>query len=289
MLGHHTRHAGSTGHRQGEATFPARRRSAAFVTRQGAERRVGQRVPRRPRRRSGEVRATLLLLGPPRLRHEGALIDLPLGRWTALLAYLARGGGWVRREVLATLFWPDHDDHGASLNLRQTLQTIVRSPAGVALEREPTRVRWAGSCDAETFDALVRAQDWGSVVRAYGGAFLDGLDVPDVPTVQAWIDAERTGLHARWRTAALLEGRAALAEGRCLDVLPLAERLCRTDAFDEEALRLLLEASVRCGDRKRAERTFAGAVRAFERELGVEPEPETMALAQTLGIASQRG
>jgi DNA-binding SARP family transcriptional activator len=232
---------------------------------------------------------TLLLLGSPKLRQPGALIDLPLARWTALLAYLARGGGWVRREVLATLFWPEHDDHGANLNLRQTLQTIVRSPAGVALEREPTRVRWAGSCDAEAFDALVREQAWASVVRAYGGAFLDGLDVPDVPTVQEWIDAERTGLHARWRTAALLEGRAALAEGRCLDVLPLAERLCRTDAFDEEALRLLLEASVRCGDRTRAERTFAGALRAFERELGVEPDPETMALARTLGLAGRRG
>lgn len=288
MQGHHTTHAGST-NRQDEATFPVRRRSAALVTRQGAERRHGYRVPRRPRRRSGEVRSTLLLLGPPRLRHDGALVDLPLARWTALLAYLARGGGWVRREVLAALFWPEHDDHGASLNLRQTLQTIVRSPAGVALEREPTRVRWAGGCDAEAFDALVRAQDWGSVVRAYGGAFLDGLDVPDVPPVQEWIDAERTGLHARWRTAALLEGRAALAEGRCLDVLPLAERLCLEDAFDEEALRLLLEASVRCGDRTRAERTFAGALRVFERELGVDPEPETMALARMLGIAGQRG
>ncbi|TVR93528.1 MAG: hypothetical protein EA416_04920 [Trueperaceae bacterium] len=288
MQGHHTTYTGSTGNRQGAATFPARRRSAAFVTRPGVERRGGHRVPRRARRRSGEVRATLLLLGPPRLRHDGALIDLPLARWTALLAYLARGGGWVRREVLAALFWPEHDDHGANLNLRQTLQTIVRSLAGSALQREPTRVRWAGGCDVEAFDALVRGQDWGSVVRSYGGAFLDGLDVPDVPTVQEWIDAERTGLHACWRTAALLESRAALLEGRFLDALPLAERLCRTDAFDEEGLRLLLEALVRCGDRTRAERTFAGAVQAFVGELGVEPEPETMALARTLGLSSER-
>lgn len=289
MQGHHQAPFGSIWERDGDVGKPVRRRSAAFGPRLAAERRAGRRVPRRPRRRSGEARPTLQLLGPPRLRHEGAAVDLPLARWTALLAYLARGGGWVRREVLATLFWPEHDDHGASLNLRQTLQTIVRSPAGVALEREPTRVRWSGGCDVASFDALVGEQAWSSVVRAYGGAFLDGLDVPDVPNVQEWIDAERSGLHARWRTAALLEGRAALAEGRCLDVLPLAERIYHADPFDEEALRLLLEASVRCGDRKRAERSFEGARRAFERELGVEPDPETMALARALGIGERRG
>ena len=288
MQGHHTTHVERGWHHQGDTASPLRRRCAAFATRLGAERRAGYRVPRRPRRRSGEPRPTLLLLGAPRLRHEGAILDLPLGRWTALLAYLARGGGWVRRDALAALFWPEHDDHGASLNLRQTLQTIVRSPAGIALEREPTRVRWSGGCDAESFDTLVREQAWASVVRAYGGAFLDGLDVPDVPDVQEWIDAERSGLHARWRTAALLEARAALLEGRCLDALPLAERLYRTDVFDEEALRVLLEASVRCGDRTRAERTLDGALRAFERELGVEPDPETMACARALGLAGGR-
>jgi len=272
-----------------EDVRPMRRRSAAFG--QKAERGgAGDvRVVRLQRRRGTSDVPQLYLLGPVRFGYGARRIDLPSVRWVALLAYLGRCGGWVRREVLATLFWPEHDDHGASLNLRQTLQTIVRSPAGVGLQREPTRVRWSGTCDTDAFDALVAEKQWEAVVQAYGGAFLDGLDVPDVPTVQEWIDAERTGLHARWRTAALLEGRAALAAGRCLDVLPLAERLCRTDAFDEEALRLLLEASVRCGDRTRAERTFAGALRAFERELGVEPDPETMALARTLGLASRRG
>lgn len=286
-------HQSSTGRppqaRVREGGYPLRRRRLAVRTRDEPEHLSLWRVPRRTRRRTVSAPPSLALLGPPRLRFVDSVIDLPLARWTALLAYLARGGGWVRREVLATLFWPDHDDHGASLNLRQTLQTIVRSPAGVALEREATRVRWAGGCDAEAFDVLVREQRWGAVVRAYGGPFLDGLDVPDVPTVQEWIAAERTGLHARWRTAALLEARAALHSGRCLDALALAERLCRSDAFDEEALRLLLEATVHCGDRTRAERTLGGAVRAFERELGVEPDPETMALARTLGIGERRG
>ena len=58
----------------------------------------------------------------------------------AMLAYVARCGTWVRREALAALFWPDHDREHAYLNLRQTLQTIARSPVGAAFEREPARV-----------------------------------------------------------------------------------------------------------------------------------------------------
>ncbi len=276
-------------HRGIERVRAPRRRSAAFGKHAARGGVGGTRVERLRRRRGPSSVARLYLLGPVRFGFGEYRLDLPSVRWVALLAYLGRSGGWVRRDVLATLFWPDHDDHGASLNLRQTLQTIVRSPTGVGLEREPTRVRWTGTCDTDVFDALVAEQRWDVVVQTYAGAFLDGLDVPDVPNVQEWIDAERAGLHARWRTAALLEGRNALAEGRCLDVLTLAERLCQTDPFDDEALRLLLEASVRCGDRTRAERAFTSARRAFERELGVEPEPETMALARALRLSSRRG
>lgn len=226
----------------------------------------------------------MALLGAPRLRCEGRWFELPSARWVVLLAYLARCGGWVRREVLATLFWPEHDDHGASLNLRQTLQTIVRSPAGCALVREPSRVRWTGSCDVDTFEAMVEAQSWEAAVKTYGGTFLDGIEVDGVATVQAWIEAERAGLGERWRTCALTLTALWLDAGRCHQALALAERLYRADAFDEEALRLKLRASVNCGDQRRAARTFEAASAFMQRELGVRPEPATMELAAALGI-----
>ena len=121
------------------------------------------------RRRTVEEGPLLALLGAPRLRCEGRWFELPSARWGVLLAYLARCGGWVRREVLATLFWPEHDDHGANSNLRQTLQTIVRSPASCALVREPSRVRWAGSSDVDAFEARVESQSWEAAVKAYWG------------------------------------------------------------------------------------------------------------------------
>ena len=244
---------------------------------------------RSSRRNTFDEGPLLALLGPPRLRREGRWLTLPSARWVVLLGYLARCGGWVRREVLAALFWPEHDDHGASLNLRQTLQTIVRSPAGCGLVREPSRVRWSGSSDVDTFEAMVETQAWEAAVKTYGGTFLDGIEVDGVAPVQAWIEAERDSLRERWRTCALTLTAAWLEAHRCHQALALAERLQRDDPFDEAALRLKLQASVHCGDQRRAARTFEVARAFLQRELGVGPEPATMELAGALGLLEHAG
>jgi DNA-binding SARP family transcriptional activator len=267
---------------------PLMRRSALTHRTGTSVSRSAFRSPGRSPRRTAEPPTALQVLGAPRLHSAGVWWDLPPARWVALLAYLARSGGWVRREALAALFWPEHDDHGASVNLRQTLQTIVRSPAGEALVREPTRVRWAGRCDAEAFDALVRNQDWEAAVRSYGGTFLDGVEVAEVPPVQDWIEAERVGLQDRWRTCGLVVARSRLEAERALEAVAVAERLHGQDPFDEAALRLLLRALVASGDRRRAERVFASARAELERELGVDPEGETLRLAAELGLDGGR-
>lgn len=242
---------------------------------------------RSSRRHTFEEGPLLALLGAPRLRCEGRWFELPSARWVVLLAYLARCRGWVRREVLATLFWPEHDDHGAHANLRQILQTIVRSPAGCALVREPSRVRWSGASDVDRFEAMVESRSWEAAVKTYGGTFLDGIEVDGVATVQTWIEAERASLCERWRTCALTLSAAWLDAHRCHQALALAERLHRDDPFDEEALRLKLRASVNCGDQRRAARTFEAARAFMQRELGVGPEPATVELAAALGLVGR--
>ena len=261
-----------------------RRAPVALRLRGDEERRGGMRVARRPVRRSRADPSELLLLGGPRLRRAGVLVELPPVRWVALLAYLARGGGWVRRDALAALFWPDHDDRGASLNLRQTLQTIARSSAGVALEREATRVRWNGLCDVARFDACVRSQAWASALECYRGPFLDGIELDDVVDVHEWIEAERVGLQARWRMAALTLARAQLDAGRCFEALALLERIVADDVFDEEALRAFLRAAVDCGDRTRAMRTLLSVRSTLARDVGVDVDDATLEVARDLGL-----
>ncbi len=278
------RYSGPSGTRESSVL---RVRSAAVSRALETGGRSGLRLPRSPRRKRVAHAAPVIslnLLGAPCLLRDGVRTDLPAARWVVLVAYLARSGGWVRREALAALFWPDHEDHGASSNLRQTLQTAVRSPLGAALEREPTRVRWSGGCDATAFDELVRQQDWSAALGAYGGTFLDGLDVIDVPGVQEWIEAERIGLSERWRTSALALARLDLEARRCYEALDLAERLVRQEPFDEEGWKLILEACVACDDRRRAKRAWRSACELFERELGTPLTAETRSVAKRLGL-----
>jgi DNA-binding SARP family transcriptional activator len=225
-----------------------------------------------------------VLLGTPKVRSSGAWHDLPPSRWLAMLAYVARCGTWVRREALATLFWPDHAREHAYLNLRQTLQTIARSPAGAAFEREPARVRWAGATDVAAFERHVHDGGWLEALAAYGGPLLEGLELAEVTPAQEWLETERRTLEDWWRTGALALATEHLHHGRPLDALALADRLLRRDALDEAAMRIGLEAAIGAGDRQRARRCYATFCGHLLDELGMEPEPETLALAARLGL-----
>jgi DNA-binding SARP family transcriptional activator len=241
-------------------------------------------------RATGHARArattpALVLLGTPKVRSPGGWHDLPPSRWLAMLAYVARCGTWVRREALATLFWPDHAREHAYLNLRQTLQTIARSPAGVAFEREPARVRWTGATDVAEFERHVQDGGWREALDAYGGPLLEGLELAEVTPAQEWLESERRTLEDWWRTGALALSSDRLQRGRPLEALALADRLVRRDALDEAALRIGLEAAVAAGDRQRARRTFVTFRDHLLDELGMEPEPETLALVARLGLA----
>jgi DNA-binding SARP family transcriptional activator len=229
----------------------------------------------------------LKLLGAPRLHIDGFWRELPLTRWVLLLAYVARSGTWVRREALAALFWPDHDKDRANWNLRQALQTIARSQAACAFEREPTRVRWNGMCDVTTFEAHVRAQSWRKVVGAYGGTFVDGLEETQAASVQEWLTFERTSLTDRWRTGVMALAEQRLDDGHALDALDLADRLLGCDPFDETAARLAMRSAVAAGDGHRAARVYRALRTLLEEEFGGEPEAATAALANTHGISME--
>jgi DNA-binding SARP family transcriptional activator len=241
----------------------------------------------RPRRRrcSGAVRptpASLALLGAPRIRIDGVWHDLPPSRWVALLAYVARARSWVRRELLAATFWPDHDQVRASWNLRQCLQTIARSRAGSAFEREPTRVCWRGTSDLEAFESHASGGSWRAAVTTYRGHFLDGLEALDVEPFQAWLAAERATLGERYRAAVLTLAEERLHAERGGAALDLIQGLLRHDPLDEVAVRLALQAAAATGDRLRGARAYRGLCDALSEALGAEPEEATVALWRAL-------
>jgi DNA-binding SARP family transcriptional activator len=241
---------------------------------------------RRGRRAMGGLghpsQPSLALLGAPRLRIDGVWHDLPPSRWVALLGYVAHARTWVRREALAAAFWPDQDQVRASWNLRQCLQTIARSRAGSAFEREPTRVCWRGTTDLAAFESHLAATAWRAAVETYRGPFLDGLETVDVSLFQDWLGVERVALEERWRAGVLALAEERLSTDRAGAALDLAHTLLRHDPLDEVAVRLALRAAAVSGDRTRGARTYRAFCEALRDELGEEPEPTTEKLWRDL-------
>lgn len=64
---------------------------------------------------------TLLLLGPPEVRHAGQPATFATRKALALLVYLALEGGAHSREKLTALLWPESDTERARMALRRTL------------------------------------------------------------------------------------------------------------------------------------------------------------------------
>ena len=67
------------------------------------------------------AQASFYLLGSPRIELDGTRIDVDTRKAVALLAYLAVTGDSHRRDALAALLWPEHDQSHALGALRRTL------------------------------------------------------------------------------------------------------------------------------------------------------------------------
>ncbi|ADV66918.1 AAA family ATPase [Deinococcus maricopensis] len=127
-----------------------------------------------------------------------------------LLAYLALEGAQERR-VLRDLFWPG--DENAAAHLRVTLGRL-RQGLPDAVHVEGTRLRAAAPCDAQ---ALLDAHDharYDEVVRLHTGAFLAGVDLPDLgEELSEWLYGTRDILAARVRDAHLHLAEAQARHG----------------------------------------------------------------------------
>ena len=105
------------------------------------------------------------LLGPPQIRTSERTLGFRPDLRYRLLAYLAHRtalegglgggdlqgeGGWVTRDRIAFLFWPDSDDGTARKRLSQLLKRLARLPWLDGLERDPHRLRWRVSSDGRS-------------------------------------------------------------------------------------------------------------------------------------------
>ena len=235
-------------------------------------------------------------LGSVDLRpQDGQALELVLSqsKRLALLAYLAVATphGFHRRDKLVGLFWPELDQHRARHALNQALYALrtslgeevlqSRGDEEVGLDEETF---W---CDAAAFQEAIDAEQPEKALELYRGDFLEGFFISGVPEFEKWLDNERSDLRRRAGEAAwsLAERDESLGDaGRAAD---WARRAASYSLEDETTIRRLVSMLDRIGDRAAAIRAYDAFSTRLERELGLEPSPETKQLIEEVRARSE--
>lgn len=252
------------------------------------------------------ARLTIRLLGPFVAEREGvSLAGFRSDKTRALLAYLAAQPGrpWSR-SVLAELLWPDRPEQMARTNLRNALANLRRvlGDAHVArpfldvtaaeVRAQPGLDHWIdvgavaaltstspasdeAATDPLALDRLTQA------LALLRGEFLEGFELDDGPFA-AWLDTMR----AHWRGEGVRIARVlSQARARHGDVdasEDATRRWLALDPWDEGGYRHLMRLLARRGQRTAALAQFDTCRRLLADELGVDPDDETLRLAEAI-------
>ncbi len=252
----------------------------------------------------------LHLLGPPEVRLGEKLLTFPTRKTLALLIYLALEGGSQPREHLATLLWPDASPERSHASLRNTLshlQIALRQPDGQSqtLYLAVTHQTLALNPDAEIdldLKALERAYAVAltdrssrmppeslaslplleSAAARHRGDFLTGFSLGDAPEFDNWAAFQREVWRRRLGLILDRLSEIQFASGDFASAAESASNWIALDTLNEVAYRRKMRAHFAAGERGQALETYNACRTALVDELGVEPEPDTEALAARL-------
>lgn len=241
--------------------------------------------------RSDAAPARLSILGATDLRaSDGRAVQAGAAqpKRLVLLAYLALAPapGYVRRDTLLALFWPDLPTEQARHALRQSLhylraslgRDVLRSRGDTEIAVDPARL-W---CDACAFEQWL-ATDTTAAMALYRGELLDGVFVADAaPELEQWLDAERMRVRRLAAKGAAELSTKADAGGDAGSAIAWARRAASLDPDDERILRVLVELLDRHGDRAGALRAYAAFEQRLREEYDTAPSAQTRALRARL-------
>ena len=222
------------------------------------------------------------LLGPPQLRWQERPFALSRRQARALLFRLAAESQPIPREKLADLLWSETSPAKARRNLTRLLSYLrgqfphpdLLQTGGTTVSLNHGMVR----SDAFLFSELCRSDDheaWQSAVSLYRGPFLSGFILDESREFESWqslMGRHFEELYLKTLRRLILGGSDGPAQAIGYAGLYLA-----VDDLAEDIHRQLITLYGQTGDRGAALRQYEECVFVLERELGVEPLPETRA------------
>jgi DNA-binding SARP family transcriptional activator len=220
------------------------------------------------------------------------LDDLPTRKARALLAILATSPDRRQpREIIAAMLWERSAEEQARASLRQTLASVrkvlAEANADGVLEADSESV-WLHpercEIDAAKFEAFLE-QDGPdaaeAMCRLYSGDFLAGLNLREA-SFEQWLVVERRRFQELARRALSRLFTRCLEAGDYARAMDCGTRLLAMDPLQEDVHRGLMDIHAREGHRGLALRQFETCRDLLKRELGVEPESDTVKLADTI-------
>ncbi|MDX1660879.1 MAG: tetratricopeptide repeat protein, partial [Gemmatimonadota bacterium] len=200
----------------------------------------------------------------------------------ALLAHLALSPGLHRRESLLALLWPESDPTVGRRALRQALHYLRKT-----LGRNVFRARGSDEigidpgalwCDAAALEAAHAEGDHETVAELFRGELLPGFHLDDAtPELERALDDARSRIRRLGLDSLAKLAERAGEEGDLEATERIARRALDVDPCDEGALRTLIDALDRRGERALAVRAYERFAERLDDELGLEPSPECRA------------
>jgi non-specific serine/threonine protein kinase len=221
------------------------------------------------------------LLGPMRAFDGPSAIKLPprarhLSLWAFLLVHRRKA---TPRDLLAYTFWPDESEAQARLNLRRNIHRLSQmlpspDPMHPWLLSDRRSLQWNPSSDAwldvESFESLsAEPARLAEALELYSADLLEGL-------YDEWVFAERERLRDLYVQDLLEMIDRCESTGDHRRAIDFTQRLLRHDPLREETYRSLMRLHARGGDRAGLVQTYNACATVLQRELGVEPSPETV-------------
>jgi predicted ATPase/DNA-binding SARP family transcriptional activator len=240
----------------------------------------------------------LFTLGPPILRLDGNIINLPRRKALAILVYLIYNRQSRQREELATLFWPEASQDEAYAYLRQVLWEIkkVLGSGWLLADREsvgvnPARDIWL---DADEFHhqlsvtrghghpaslVCVKCLDpLSRLAELYQGDFLTGFSLRDSPEFDDWQFFQVETLRREFIAILTLLQKLHEQGGELEQALACAHRRVSLDPLNEDGHRTLMQLYFQTGQRNAALRQYQECSRILKVELHISPENATTQL-----------
>lgn len=230
------------------------------------------------------------LLGDPSIKRGDADLTPTVRKSMALVAYLALEGP-THRDRLADLLWSDMEQKDARRNLRQELWRLQRSLLNGLLESKSDQVFLRSGCstDVQHFQSKLAQGDTGAALEGYGGPLLAHSELSGAAQFEDWLEARRDALSALHKDALQQHAETLKTAGDLRGALSLVLRLLHEDEFQEVYQREAMRLHLNLGERGAALLRFERYARLLEEELGLQPLPETEALARSLHDPSAEG